>query len=223
MHFLNSEQSGVPNKRSFLLLSGQRIDYFEDSKDRSYEHSRGQALQMMSEDERRFFRTRTYLFDLGHQAFSSLLDELNAYTIGLRTAVRFPKILGANEREGPLEMTLFTLRYLEAMKKQDVDYFKNRIENNKDLLKLIRALIRDAYEAVNSACDRTDLNQDDGPILAALKTPRSLTILQWLFNNEAPTFLSRCYETQKFNTPSADVTSIEHPKTSKDQAAYDEP
>lgn len=226
LHLLNHEKSSI-GSWSFLLLNGQRITLSSSPSDQTYEHSRGQALRVMTKDERRFSRVRIYLYEDGDQSLTSLLEELDAYSTGLRTAVRFPKTearqtplgvvksFSADEREGPLEMILFTLRYLEAMKKHDREYFEKSIERHEELLFATRSLIRDAFDAINSSCDREDLSINDGPILDALHKKNSQEILQFLFGKSAPEISRRCQEIRKDGPLTHRSVSQEHPRKKK--------
>ncbi len=183
-------------KWNFVLTTGERVSFSQDPKASQPEFSRGQALKVMSPSERKISSVALYLERSGDQSLGDLLDELSAYTHGLRTVLRFAPSLNFDFRDAPLEMMVFTLRYLESMRMQNPDYSK-ALSENQELQSTMRALFRDAFRVVNESCDRTDLNRDDRRSFLALDTPSSKQALSSLFGKDVPVFASRCVATAK--------------------------
>lgn len=78
IHYLDAEQTHKIRTWAYLRPDGTWVKFTQDPKDWLYENSRGQALKVMSQDERKLSRSYDYLNKLGYETFGDLLEELNA-------------------------------------------------------------------------------------------------------------------------------------------------
>jgi hypothetical protein len=216
-HALAFQKRPKYREYAFLRTNGKWFGFIEDPKSSLYENSRGQALRVMSQEERKDMRSKLYLHDSGFETFGELLKELNAYTIGLRTSLRYPKVSFSSDRESPLEMVMFAVRYLEAMKKYSPRYYQTLLAN-RDLMTSVKALFEDAYSVYNQSCERTDLNLDDMRSIRALQTESSRAVLKTVFGDRAPGISARCVATAKLRE-GWEVTPIIYPHREAAMAA----
>jgi hypothetical protein len=106
-------------------------------------------------------------------------------------------------------MMVFTVRYLEAMKKNSPQYYQSLMADH-DLMTTVKVLFEDAYNVYNQSCDRTDLNKDDMRSIRALQTESSRAVMKALFGNHTPTISAHCVATAKLRE-GGEITPLDYP------------
>lgn len=212
IHVADNELSNSTGKIEFISLSGNRVALNPDARDSVYAFTRGQALKVMSSSERSLNRAPIYLYYLGFESFDQLLDELNAYNHELQTDLFFPATrLHVDSGDAPLQMILFTLRYLQEMEKAQNRFYTARIQADSGVREVLTTLIREGYEITAKSCERPDLHLNDRALLNALAGPASVRQLTALFGNERPVLPTNCAKNAQHSSKKLTPVAVNYP------------
>ncbi len=172
-HELDNELSGFSEAenefgvyRFRYFLGGDKILTVTDKK-LFYRSEIGGELD---DEDKSYMYYETYLTgDSGNQDILLLLEELNAYTHGLNTAVQFADMLPANmtvtERDGPSVFMYYLEMYLRKARLDYPEQWK-KIYTDADYLNLMQAMWARAEETLKAALKFPQLGIKDK---AALK------------------------------------------------------
>ena len=168
VHFLNGELSLDNDRRTYFYADGTSSPV-----DSSIIFRRNEILSLMSASERSRNYVETYVSneEMQNGSIHMLLDELNAYTHGLRTSVETASVLPLpnprSERDGLASLMFFTKLSLARIQAGHPEIWQ-RLRSNADYFEAIRRMWRLAESTLVDACKVANLGLHDTAILNSL-------------------------------------------------------